>query len=101
MSGQDFLKMIEETANLELMKQSEVGYTIYNNSIGKKYQVKKDAIKDSDWNNISSVLEGRDPIILDGITRIVGYYSKISNWNKSKIGELKDRRTGNYKVGHC
>lgn len=33
-----------------------------------------------------------------GITRIVGYYSKISNWNKNKIGELKDRRLGQYQV---
>jgi len=27
-----------------------------------------------------------------GVTRIVGYYSKINNWNKSKLGELQDRR---------
>ena len=33
-----------------------------------------------------------------GITRIVGYYSKISNWNKNKIGELKDRRSGKYQI---
>jgi len=31
-----------------------------------------------------------------GITRIVGYFSRISNWNKSKLGELRDRRRG-----HC
>ncbi|MDP8261479.1 MAG: anaerobic ribonucleoside-triphosphate reductase [Candidatus Kappaea frigidicola] len=31
-----------------------------------------------------------------GITRIVGYYSRIDNWNKSKIGELKDRQKGAY-----
>ncbi|MGB3088195.1 MAG: anaerobic ribonucleoside-triphosphate reductase [Phycisphaerae bacterium] len=33
-----------------------------------------------------------------GVTRIVGYFSRISNWNKSKLGELKDRRRGNYSV---
>jgi len=26
-----------------------------------------------------------------GVTRIVGYFSKIPTWNKGKIGELKDR----------
>ena len=31
-----------------------------------------------------------------GITRIVGYYSRINNWNKSKLGELKDRQKGQY-----
>jgi ribonucleoside-triphosphate reductase (formate) len=36
-----------------------------------------------------------------GMTRIVGYYSRISNWNKSKLGELEDRRDNpaNYTVG--
>ncbi len=30
-----------------------------------------------------------------GITRIVGYFSKVTTWNKGKVGELKDRvRTG-------
>jgi ribonucleoside-triphosphate reductase len=33
-----------------------------------------------------------------GITRIVGYYSKINNWNKNKIGELKDRKSGKYQI---
>jgi len=33
-----------------------------------------------------------------GITRIVGYFSRVGNWNKSKLGELKDRRRGDYSV---
>ena len=33
-----------------------------------------------------------------GMTRVVGYFSRIPNWNKSKIGELKDRHRGNYSV---
>lgn len=33
-----------------------------------------------------------------GITRIVGYFSRINNWNKSKLGELKDRHRGDYRV---
>lgn len=33
---------------------------------------------------------------VDGISRIVGYYSVIRNWNKSKKGELASRRRGNY-----
>ena len=34
-----------------------------------------------------------------GITRIVGYFSRISNWNKSKLGELSDRHKGDYSLG--
>jgi ribonucleoside-triphosphate reductase len=33
-----------------------------------------------------------------GMTRIVGYFSRVNNWNKSKLGELKDRHKGNYGV---
>ncbi len=33
-----------------------------------------------------------------GVSRVVGYFSRIQNWNKSKKGELKDRRKGNYSV---
>ncbi len=33
-----------------------------------------------------------------GVTRIVGYFSRITNWNKSKVGELRDRHQGNYSV---
>jgi ribonucleoside-triphosphate reductase len=28
---------------------------------------------------------------VEGITRITGYFTKISGWNKGKLGELKDR----------
>ncbi len=32
------------------------------------------------------------------VTRIVGYFSRINNWNPSKLAELSDRHEGNYKV---
>ena len=32
------------------------------------------------------------------IRRIVGYFSRVDNWNKSKLGELADRQKGNYAV---
>lgn len=35
---------------------------------------------------------------VEGMTRIVGYYSRVKNWNKSKLGELKDRQRGSYSV---
>ncbi|MBO4620790.1 MAG: hypothetical protein J5654_11860, partial [Victivallales bacterium] len=34
-----------------------------------------------------------------GLTRVVGYFSKIQNWNKSKrYGELINRHRGDYAV---
>lgn len=31
-----------------------------------------------------------------GMSRVVGYFSIIENWNRSKQSELKRRRKGNY-----
>ncbi len=31
-----------------------------------------------------------------GISRVVGYFSVIDNWNNSKKSELKRRQKGNY-----
>lgn len=33
-----------------------------------------------------------------GMSRVVGYYSIIENWNESKQAELKDRQSGMYKI---
>jgi ribonucleoside-triphosphate reductase len=34
-----------------------------------------------------------------GVTRVVGYFSRITNWNRSKLGELYARQRGNYRLG--
>lgn len=33
-----------------------------------------------------------------GMSRVVGYYSIIENWNGSKQAELVDRQNGDYKL---
>ncbi len=45
---------------------------------------------------IKVIQNDRKSIVLNGITRIVGYYSRVNNWNKSKVGELRDRAKGSY-----
>lgn len=35
-----------------------------------------------------------------GVTRIVGYYSRVNNWNSSKVSELEARTKGNYWQGN-
>jgi len=58
-----------------------------------------EAIEKADWETIEEVLTiKRDPQVLYHMTRVVGYYSRIENWNKSKIGELHDRQKGNYSI---
>jgi len=64
-----------------------------------KYKVLATTVMEQPWRVLEAVLTGRrNPIIMDHVTRIVGYYSKVRNWNKSKVGELHDRQAGNYRV---
>jgi len=45
---------------------------------------------------VNTVTGKRAPVVVQGVTRIVGYYSRVHNWNKSKVGELRDRAKGEY-----
>ncbi len=55
-----------------------------------------EAIESNDWPTLQSqIIQGKD---VRQVTRVVGYYSRVENWNKSKLGELKDRHKGDYRV---
>jgi len=69
---------------------------------GSKFEITIDGIMSHSWEEIDGILKGtRAPRVMTHITRIVGYYSQLHNWNKSKIAELRDRGRGDYGVpGH-
>ena len=96
----DFEKNIELT-NLEWSLEYEgldCGYFIKNED-GIEYTVLKEAVENNDWEVLKNILTSkREPRMLRHMTRIVGYYSQVGNWNKSKLGELKARHKGNYSV---
>jgi len=59
-------------------------------------------IADVEWPVLEDILVGRrEPVVLQHMTRVVGYYSRVENWNKSKIGELRDRQKGDYAIRHA
>lgn len=92
----------------------EIDGVLYKGDTYKDIEIKEDCIKVLNKNaenaylvtvkslleqDISNVVEAMETGItnkLQGVTRIVGFYSRISQWNKGKIGELKDRIRGNY-----
>lgn len=94
-AGHDFLEVdgdIEgETPQEHLLK-------IINHKLECAFSISVDAIIRQDLEYVISSLETGITLRLHGVTRIVGYYSRISNWNKSKIGELHDRHMGKYSV---
>jgi len=58
-----------------------------------KIFISDDGIETQDWEKIKKGIPD-----LTYMSRIVGYYSRINNWNKSKLGELQDRHAGDYAV---
>ncbi len=63
-------------------------------SIKEVIELIKDSIDGTQFINV--ILGKRSSIVLNGISRIVGYYSRVQHWNKSKVGELRDRTKGIY-----
>lgn len=74
----------------------EDGYFVGSKRLNTAAHFTNEAIEKYDWPVLErQIKQGKD---VHHITRIVGYYSKIENWNKSKKGELADRHKGNYKI---
>ena len=71
---------------------------VLNHQTKDAYEVEIDSIVRTPLKDLILALKTGELIHLLGVTRIVGYYSRVQNWNKSKIGELQDRHKGNYAV---
>lgn len=71
---------------------------IINHKLECAYAIDIDSVIRQDLKSVINALETGIFTRLNGVTRIVGYYSRVSNWNKSKIGELHDRHMGKYSV---
>ena len=77
------------------------GLVIKHEPTNMEVKIPVDAIRQAEWDTLYDVMTGkREPAVLQHMTRVVGYYSKIENWNPSKIGELKDRQKGVYELGN-
>ena len=54
------------------------------------------AVLHNDWLALwGCIVQGKDVVHM---SRVCGYFSRLSNWNPSKRGELKDRQKGNYSL---
>ena len=61
-----------------------------------KLRIPKETIEKHSWAKLIKQIGSFD---VYHMTRVVGYYSRVQNWNESKVGELQDRHSGDYKVG--
>jgi|GEM_PF-539987 len=106
MKLEDFISSMEKHENLackglSLGERAEDDFlVIKNNAAGFSYKVLVTTIQEQPWSVLEAIFSGeREPIVMEHMSRIVGYYSKVKNWNKSKLGELRDRKAGDYSLG--
>lgn len=102
MLGKEFFDNVEGHKNLEWLGVRELSSgedeaLVCHKETGIKHAIVVRSILAHPWKDLEEVMTGkRDPHVMTHLTRIVGYYSRISNWNPSKLEELKDRHKGNY-----
>ena len=77
-----------------MLRPEDSGFKVDNDTLKASYLVPISIIMETPVRHLILALESGTFERLQGVTRIVGYYSRVSNWNKSKIGELKDRQAG-------
>ena len=64
------------------------GYFIGSRKLDTVTHFTPEAVEANNWPTLhKQIVRGKD---VSHITRVVGYYSKVENWNKSKTGELKE-----------
>lgn len=100
-----FFEKVEENPELQGVgidtncPEKSPGVIVKYNKTGLMTRIPVAAIEAADWAVLEEVLTGvREPQVLQHMTRVVGYFSRVENWNKSKVGELKDRQKGNYAI---
>ena len=103
MDGRVFYDQVTENEELEwlgarqgpdpAMDEVYVGYR----ATGTKFALPVETILSREWGELEAVFtEKRQARVLTHLTRIVGYFSQVHNWNRSKHAELADRHGGGY-----
>lgn len=94
-------EFLEIDGDIEANTPDEHLLKVINHNTEEAHSVTVDAIIRQKHATIIRSLETGVTTRLFGITRIVGYYSRVNNWNKSKKSELADRHKGSYKLSEC
>jgi len=98
MQRQGFAEAVERHPDLSIVSEGPESIRVRNGRLDTAFDVPAGAVERYSWDNLSRVLCGGEERVIAGMTRVVGYFSKIHNWNESKLGELSDRRVGDYAI---
>lgn len=94
-------EFLEIDGDIEADNPKEHIVKVLNHNTEEAHSITIDAIIEQKLGSVMRALETGVTTRLFGVTRIVGYYSRVNNWNKSKKVELADRHKGSYKLGEC
>jgi len=76
--------------------KDEPGYFIHSDRFDTDAHFTPGAVMSNEFPKLyAHVVQERDVV---HITRVVGYFSRVQNWNKSKKGELRARQAGRYSI---
>ena len=104
MLGRDFFDCVQKHDELDWLgvhedSSGEDEAFVCHNKIGINHAVAIKSILAHSWKDLEEVMLGkREAHLMTHLTRIVGYWSRTSNWNKSKLAELADRHKGSYSI---
>jgi len=103
LTGHEFYRKILSHDDIEWLgviegpSPAEDEVLVKHTKTGVKHAVSTRSIIEATWGELEAVFTfKREPRIMIQLTRIVGYYSRIRNWNSGKRRELEDRHKGNY-----
>jgi hypothetical protein len=90
----DFYDWVKDRLDLEgvgIVITGKPAVVVRNVKTESFFRIPVGEIAKGDWENIGAILEGRHKDeALYRMLWMVGYFSWIENWNKSKLGELRD-----------
>jgi len=92
MEKENFLKHLNEDENLEWEEgklDGKEGLFVRNKQLDTVTHFTEEAIKKHNMDFLT--LETHHGKNIERITRVTGFFSKTSSWNKGKIAELNDR----------
>ena len=105
MQGREFYEKVTSQDGMEWLgvregrSPGEDEALILHTETGVKHAVGVSSILEHSWEELEAVLTGkREARVMIHLTRIVGYYSRVQNWNRSKLAELRDRHAGAYSL---
>jgi len=79
--------------------EHENGKLIVTTKEGRMWHITPEAIQEMTLTEATELISGdREVAMLKTYSRIVGYISATDSWNQSKLGELADRKKGNYRI---